>query len=188
MFCRRPPVIAIINFPEKKVVNFTARYAVHATVSVHKKRSSNGSSHEMVSVGFTRSSDMKLNESCVMVSGCNATCWRPRKPTIGFDILRFSAEPTSLEVAAIRLAQGTQQITENTSQKFAAFQPLCLCPSCSCSYDFFSLVNSPLSPSITPSLCFTPASRPTSFTNLSRHRLPSSLRLTPRTSRPDRFF
>jgi len=35
-------------------------------------------------------------------------------------------------------------------------------------------VNSPLSPSIT--LSFTPGSRPISFTNLSHHRLPSSLR------------
>ena len=43
-------------------------------------------------------------------------------------------------------------------------------------------VNSPLSPSITPS--FTPGSRPTSFTNLSHHRLPSSLR----TDSTDRFF
>jgi len=32
-------------------------------------------------------------------------------------------------------------------------------------------VNSPLSPSITLSLSFTPSSRPTSFTNLSQHRL-----------------
>jgi len=36
-------------------------------------------------------------------------------------------------------------------------------------------VNSPLSPSITPSL-FHPGSRPTSFTYLSHHRLPSSLK------------
>ena len=48
-------------------------------------------------------------------------------------------------------------------------------------------VNSPLSPSITP-LSFTLGSRPTSFTNLSHHRLLPVSGLTPHTLWLDRFF
>jgi len=60
---------------------------------------------------------------------------------------------------------------------------------CSCSYNttFSHYVNSPLSPSITPSL-FVPGSRPTSFINLSHHRLHSSLRTDSTDFITNRFF
>ena len=52
---------------------------------------------------------------------------------------------------------------------------------------FSHYVNSPLSPSITPSL-FAPGSRPTSFINLSHHRLHSGLRTDSTDFITNRFF
>ena len=49
-------------------------------------------------------------------------------------------------------------------------------------------LNSPLSPSINPSLSFTPGSRPTFSSNLSHHRLPSILRTDSTALWLDRFF
>ena len=57
-----------------------------------------------------------------------------------------------------------------------SFQSLCLCPACSCFYHIFSLCQITTLTIHNSLSLFHSRSRPTSFTNLSHHRLPSSLR------------
>jgi len=51
----------------------------------------------------------------------------------------------------IREHRTSQLIPGEYFMKFASFQPVCLCSTCSCPYQSSHSVNSPLSPSITPS-------------------------------------
>jgi len=78
--------------------------------------------------------------------------------------------------------EATSQFSPSTS-----FQSLCVWLACSCSYHSFSLCQL-TTLTIHPSLSFNPGSKPTSFTNLSHHRLSSGLRTDSTDFIIDRFF
>ena len=104
----------------------------------------------------------------------------PRSPT---NIILLTHNRSLLSVRLALTLESTSQFSPSTS-----FQPLCLCPSCSCSYHFFSLcqlTTLTIHNSISLSLPAQDLPLPQIFPPIDS--LPAS-GLTPRTSRLDRFF